>query len=57
MSQTNRVVRHKTNASVDPMAWKDTPEGVRGIFWIAMIVGVGLLGIIAIALFAEPGVP
>jgi hypothetical protein len=39
------------------MAWKDTPEGTRAIFWIAMLVGVGLLLFIALVLVGQPGVP
>lgn len=27
------------------MAWKDTPAGTRAIFWIALIVGLSLIGL------------
>jgi hypothetical protein len=39
------------------MAWKDTPEATRGVFWLAMLVGVGLLVIVVLVLLAPPGVP
>jgi hypothetical protein len=39
------------------MAWKDTPEPLRGFFWLAMLVGVGLLLIIVLVVVGQPGVP
>jgi len=39
------------------MAWKDTPEATRGVFWLAALVGVGLLVIIVLLALAQPGVP
>jgi hypothetical protein len=39
------------------MAWKDTPEATRGLFWLAVFAGVGLLVIIVLVALAQPGVP
>jgi hypothetical protein len=39
------------------MAWKDTPEATRGVFWLAVSVGIGLLVIVVLVALAQPGVP
>jgi hypothetical protein len=39
------------------MAWKDTSEATRGVFWIAMFVGGGLLLVIAVVLLSQAEIP
>jgi hypothetical protein len=49
--------RSLRNFVTHSMAWKDTPEATRGLFWLAVFVGVGLLVVIVLVALAQPGVP